>query len=449
MNHYFLLLDFGASYTKSSLLNITKGNLIAPLVFPAMKNIARLDGHYEISPADLTKQFLDICEHYTVMNASIEGVVICSQMHGFILLDQKNKPLTNYISWQDERSLKKIDGISSYEIITQQLGESFKQITGMYPRAGLPIMNVMHLCRSNDWSDKTIKLVTLPEWLALSHETSNHCVHETMIAGTGFFDINQKQISTVLVDMIKQHTRYQLTFNALAKEKDSAGHLVRPGKEITIYTGVGDHQCAILGAENTSDSISINIGTGSQVAQINGDLTLTDFERRPYFNNNYLLTRTHIPAGRALNLYFGFLKSVMKDVWSEVNKLTPDDILQSSLSIDLAFFQSAFNHTSGGMIKKISEDNFTLQNYLASVLKCFLLQYVPLINELRAMNPKAKCILSGGIPRKLPHLTKALACMINAEVRVATKTEETLAGLHTIATSILQTNASKSLFTIN
>ena len=48
------------------------------------------------------------------------------------------------------------------------------------------------------------------------------------------------------------------------------------------------------------DCVSLNLGTGSQLAILDRALDDDAVERRPYFDGAMLQAITHIPAGRAL-----------------------------------------------------------------------------------------------------------------------------------------------------
>jgi len=72
-------------------------------------------------------------------------------------------------------------------------------------------------------------------------------------------------------------------------------------------------------------------------------------------------------------------------------------VYNSNLDIDLNLFEQAFNYTGGGSISNIQEDNFTINNLLASILRNFVLQYKQFITD----ESKINIILVGGIPKKI------------------------------------------------
>lgn len=443
MSNIFLLLDFGASHTKAAMVNLDNGQISPLQTYPSLGNCVTKSGRYEISLAQIKKQFLEICAAaIQQLRQPLNGVLICSQMHGFILLDQSEQPISDYISWRDERSLEVIDGISTFDLVRDALGDRFQVITGMKPRPGLPFMNALHFFRENPHlQNKIYKIITLPEWLALAHEDSCHITHPTIQVGLGFHNIEAVNFpSEELLTCFATHTHTQLVFNPAPDTLEIAGYYHSASKGIPIYAGVGDLQCALLGADITEQVISINIGTGSQVSRLMGPL-LPQFERRPFFNKKFLLTQTHIPAGRALNEYVSFLTAVCHefcskniDIWSAFGALSKEDILGATLLFDLNIFESAYRYTTGGKIMGIKEGQFTVKNYLASLLKALLLQYADVALNISGPDIVDDYLFSGGITKKLPVLLDVFFDLTGKNIKSANvQYDETFLGLKILA----------------
>ena len=183
------------------------------------------------------------------------------------------------------------------------------------------------------------------------------------------------------------------------------------GKIINISIGYGDHQCAVLGANNSLSTTSINMGTGSQVSKI---ITKKEIELsgsnliqfRPYFNNNFLKCITHIPSGRVLNNYLNILEinTSLNTICDEVNNLNIKDIFNSTLNFNLAIFTDSFNYKKiNGVIDGITENNFIYTNYLSSLIKSYLNQYDEIIDmvEKNSKTKSTQIILSGGLSKQI------------------------------------------------
>lgn len=427
----YLLLDFGASRIKSAILS--DGQISDICSYGSVKPEIYGNSRYEIKLSNIKDTFFKIADS-SYKKKPFDAVLICSEMHGFALLNNNNEPVSNYISWKDERSADKSGGASSFEILSAKLGGSFFQKTAMKPRACYPIFNFFHMLRNNEiGKTKDIKMVSLPEWLCACGGNSSGIAHNSMSAGLGFYNIYTGSFDEELIKAATENS-VNLSFNEPSADITAGGTIEIQGKEIPVYTGVGDHQCAVLGAGNDETSVSVNLGTGSQVAIVSGKNDIS--EKRPFFNGKLLSVITHIPSGRALNKFIDFLESVnpSTDFWKEFDKITFDEVAASDLNIDLALFESAWNYSGGGAVSGINESNFNLKNYMASLLRCYMEQYKKAIESLSASGEYDKIILSGGIAAKIAVLKTYIGSITGCKVYIFENAyDETFAGLNKIS----------------
>lgn len=112
--------------------------------------------------------------------------------------------------------------------------------------------------------------------------------------------------------------------------------------------------------------------------------------------------------------------------------LTLDDIVQASLEFDLVIFSSAHGFSGGGSISKIMKNKFTLDNYMASLLKSYLNQYINILRKFDLTN--TDILLAGGIPQKLPVLKQYLEYQSLGNIFMQlSNIDGTLSGLSKIA----------------
>ena len=437
----YLLMDFGTTSTKSAVVDLETGWFSHVRSHAALSNCSDVTGHYEISPAALLDRFNGICaSYYRDLGIRFAGIAFCSEQNGFVALDEENHPLTNYVSWKDERSTEEIDGISSFDLVTKHIGADFKRISGWRPGAGLPVMNTVHLGRTGKLRGMA-KIATLPEWLALCSGDSTCVVHDTMIHCQGLYDVHHKKPSAEIVGVVEELSGVKCVFNPVAPAHAIAGYWHGPDAKIPIYAGVGDHQCAVLGACNVPRaSISLNLGTGSQVAMIDPPVIRDEFEVRPYFDSQVLGAVTRIPGGRALADFVRFLEDIcismgieVPDFWQRFSEIDRDDIEMATLDFDLAVFASAWGYTGGGSISNIAEGTLTLRNYLASLYRSWVQQYPKIMRFFDPDHAASRCILSGGAARRMSSLPRVVERLSGYETWPACEIDETLIGLRTIA----------------
>lgn len=427
----FLLMDFGASRIKSGISHDGEPPQSCDIgIYAACAPETTRDGKYEVSGRDLQAITQEIIGRYR-KTFDLDGILICSEMHGFALLDENDRPCSNYVSWKDERDA--VAGGAWFKSLTARIAvEEFLRITGMTCSPSSPVVNLC--CLLKDEKVGRAKVVSLPELLVAVSGQPTHVTHVSMAAGIGVVDINRMAISERVMGFVRDETGTELTVNEVA-----CGNLEPAGTimGIPVYAGVGDMQAALLGAGNDETTISLNLGTGSQVSCINGKTSFPGMEKRPFFDGRYVDAITHIPSGRMLNAYLGFLSSVnpSADFWGMLADCTPDEIGNAPLSLDLGVFRGAWNFTDGGCIRNIMEGNFTVRTFLASLLNSYVRQYETCI-RLFSDRDRRSIVLSGGIPGKLPALGRILAARTGLRIRDSKSREETLDGLARLSKSL-------------
>lgn len=392
MSKTYLLVDFGASRIKTAILS--RGSIMFVKEFSSIDAKINDNKYYEISAEKLKSFFLNLAQNQ-YKEYSYAGILISSEMHGFMLVDSKNKPLTDYISWKDERCLNE-ENIEEYNQFSNKFKSVFLKKTGLELKPCLPVTKIKAV--ANECKLKNFKVISLPEWLSCCSNLSLNIANETMSAGLGFFNIIDKKWDEEIIGYFKE---FNIEFNKVTDKIEIAGYFQYDNLNIPIFTGIGDFQAAISGAGCGKNIVNINLGTGSQVAKICN--TEGGIQIRPFFNNEKLSVITHIPSGRALNTYINFLKTINNDInyWKIIDSLNLEDVINSTLTFDLGVFSSAWNFSGFGKIDNILENNFTLQNFLASLLNSYLRQYVSALKEICKDNNFNKIIISGGIASKV------------------------------------------------
>ena len=148
--------------------------------------------------------------------------------------------------------------------------------------------------------------------------------------------------------------------------------------DIPVYSSLSDTDCVTESIQLSDNDILINIGTGSQV--------ITKNTRYSY-----------IPAGRSFLVFEELFNSLGLSIFDLFQQININDVLSSTLEINLNNFNQAHKYTNGGYIKLINEGSFNIKNVLGSILKEFVNQYSIYINKHECKN----IFLAGGIPYKL------------------------------------------------
>jgi hypothetical protein len=194
----------------------------------------------------------------------------------------------------------------------------------------------------------------------------NYCLVSGLFRGSGFFHVHEHHKNSTNVEAYESGLKL----------------LGRIGG-VRVYSALSDTECVIEAMNLTDEQIGLNMGTGSQAI---------------YKNNENTVIESYIPSGRSLLVFSKLFNELGFDMFSYMEKLTVDDIINSDLHIDLNVFEKARNYKNGGHIFQIKENNFNIKNMVSSVLRCYIEQYYEFI-ELAG---KTQVILTGGIPKKIP-----------------------------------------------
>lgn len=184
--------------------------------------------------------------------------------------------------------------------------------------------------------------------------------------------------------------------------------------DTNIFFPIVDTDCVIYSAQLIqSKNILVNMGTGSQVIYID--------------ELNNLKKHQYIPSGRSLNIFAKFFSELNINFFDHLCNLNLNDIISSTMQINLNIYPQAYQYNDGGLISKIYETNFTFKNFISSVLRCYLQQYEKFLIE-----PNNQIILlSGGIPKKIKTIQKYFTYKYpKSEVKlISNDIDETLIGL--------------------
>jgi hypothetical protein len=150
-------------------------------------------------------------------------------------------------------------------------------------------------------------------------------------------------------------------------------------REKIFLSCLGDTDCVLRSKHLSPGEFIVNMGTGSQIISCDEILSF-------------------IPSGRMLNVFYNFFNSLNLNIFNYINNLTVNDLLISDLKFDLSVFPQAVNFIDFGKILNINEHNFNIHNFLTSLVRNFLDQYIDYLSNKNF----SKVYLTGGIAQKVP-----------------------------------------------
>lgn len=432
-----LLVDFGATRVKCALWSHVRQQVLAVREAPAPHVIPDAEGRAE-APAEAYWQALEATAGALLADAPEAGQLwLCTEMHGMVLADPGADPAAQrYISWKDERASRGPASTLSRLVLQR---DRIAQLSGMQLRPGLPLVTLAHLAIHGARIDGQ-RLFSLADYLVWRGGEPDPGVHASLAAGTALFDVRTGTWSNELLACAGVAPDC-LRLPRIVPAGELLGHIRLAGRRIGVYGGIGDLQAAVHGAGFPELAPAIlNLGTGSQVLTATpgpvGDL-------RPGAAGHSFGAITHIPSGRALNVFAHFFDDCAAAAggqaffWSRFCALDTASVLAAPASVELGVFEAAWRYQGGGAIGSIREGSFDLACFLPALARSWLSQYAAALDQLDPQCRHARFLLAGGLSRRAPFILPVLEqlCGRSGQPAAGVTGEDTLDGLLALARS--------------
>ena len=419
-----LLLDFGATSIKSVFQ--TNGTLINESFFSTHSSSVQYGDSFS---SDLVvENFLKhVIAQYKICPFS--EIWLCSEMHNFTAYEQRKHLFSDFYSWRH------VTGKSL--AIKDQINQRYPHLkvdTGQTLHAGMPVLNFSEL---NGLSN-CYRLLTLPELIVQKLGNLSGKIDISMAASYGCYSLLKEEWELDLLEKIYPGLQIQLPSIFNLNEVPFLGDIKLEGKEIGVFGGYGDMQAALLGSSLDHKSVSINLGTGSQVAEQTMDIHSHDqfFDLKPFFGN-FLSAITHIPAGRSLE----YLNSKIfkdRDFWVNLNNITAESVLDfdKEIDFDLNILPNNWRYKENNLYLIKNSKLSTSDMYIA-LLKIFCNQYLDILDIFESDMAGKKIIISGGRLKNIPAVRDIfLGKFTNISIVEPETIDETLLGLNKISTRL-------------
>jgi sugar (pentulose or hexulose) kinase len=417
---HFLGIDIGSSFLKAAIIDPDGAGLAetARVPFPAF--LPGLPGtHREVDP----RAIMDAAEALLcdLARADCEGIVLCGQMHGFILVNARGEAISNYISWLDQRVTP-----AEFDRIAALVSEQERQEVGNEFRASIALAQLYWLRKHGELPSGQATPVSIADYVAGRLCQAAPFMDPTQAAAFGALRLATNEWHRDLIG--------KLGLDSLRwPEVRPSGSVVGCRQGVRCYVSVGDQQCALAGALLEEGELSINIGTGSQVAMLSRQLTASACQTRPYFSGRFLRTITHIPAGRALSALIGLLTDLggtPDDVWEKIAKAV-DAVPETDLRAAITFFPGPCG--SSGSLENLHEGNMDAGHVFRAVFESMARNYEMCARRLDPEHAAARIVFSGGVARQIAILRELTAGALQLPYRLSPHAEDTLYGLMVLA----------------
>ncbi len=437
-----IAIDCGASFIKGAL--IADGIIVRQkqMASPAVSNIDEI-----LSPVQIRTLFPMVRELLMQLADGQEEIKLCisNEMHGFLLAYEDGTPFTDYISWQKEYGSISVNGRSAIAILREERYAEDICYSGMPLRSGLPSCNLLYLNLAGilEKAERQLYFYTLGDYIVrmLSDTLSITC-HPTNAAATGLYDLRTGKWNPVL---IAASGGKDIIF---PKVGTNAAEFSLNDIRVTVLPAVGDQQAALLGAGLELDSdLSFNLGTGAQVSKLVPDYEdRGNYQIRPFFDNKYIKTIPHLPSGRALNVYFRFVKNLLsqfnaciedREIWTAIIR-AERECRQTDIKCRMTFFENPVTKETTGNIENISEYSLTTGSLFFAVFQSLADNFIWAAKEIEPdVSNVKRLIFSGGIAARFESVRERIIRSYGSSINVIIAENETLTGLYRYGDKII------------
>lgn len=328
----YIGLDLGSTYTKIALLDSSQILREKRLASPP-----RLRGdpdRFEVDAQLYFEQVLSLLEDFA--NSQTQGILISTQMHGWVLAGEDFHPLTPYVSWQDRIGARHLASIA------QRITPQDVEPAGVPLKPNLALCSLLGRMQEGFLVPQKARLCTLGGYL-IGRLTGRHICHMTNAAPTGLADVRNGGWNLPLV------SRAGLE-NLILPETALDIHPVGEWKGIPVYPDLGDQQTCAAGAGLEADHcLHISVGTAGLIGLLTKEWGCGRYEKRPWIQPGwYLRTVSGLPGGRDLAAMKDELATALpasvseENIWRLMTTLNADHLPAAACRIDQirAFYQT-------------------------------------------------------------------------------------------------------------
>ena len=262
---YYIGIDLGTSAVKLLLMDAS-GNI---------KNIISREYSLSFPHAGWSEQNADdwwkaTCDGLKELISGIDkkdvqGIGVAGQMHGLVILDDKDKVIRPVILWNDGRTAKETDYLNN-EIGKDQLSKW----TGNIAFPGFTAPKILWIKENEKENFSRIKKIMLPKDYINYKLTGAFVTDYSDASGMLLLDVKNKSWSKAMIDVcgIKEDMLPTLheSFDIIGELKSEVAEELGLSKTVKVVAGAGDNAAAAIGTGTVGNgACNISVGTSGTI----------------------------------------------------------------------------------------------------------------------------------------------------------------------------------------
>lgn len=400
-------IDIGTSKICVLVFDLEKFNTVAT---KSVNNTATVQNlpktHHEQDPIQTWELVVSLLDQMKESFSSVELITITGQMHGVMLLDQENQPVTNFITWRDTR----------YALV--ESSEAYSANNGCAIHVGYGSNTLLGILKESRLDVSRCKVCSITSYI-MGKLCNDYRMDETMAASFGVFDIinhrwNRAQLESLGLD---SHLFSEVAPSGIpiATVSSPLCKRFKLAEDVQVCSPIGDNQASIIGAIGFSKFGVINIGTSGQLSIPTDTFAYNpSIEVRPLPGYGYLQAYSSLCGGWSYAYLKDFCMDMLaqfgcilsdKQVYDRLDSLILRQMHAEGLQVDTLFLGTRENPEQRGTIRNIDTKNFTITNLAYGFIQGILKElHHPAIN----IDLVPFLVASGNAVRKSPFMKQAI-----------------------------------------
>jgi sedoheptulokinase len=242
----------------------------------------------------------------------IEGLALTGQQHGLVVVDAGLNPLTNLITWRDQRA-----ATVSARLPKHDYGPG----TGCFLHPGYGGLTLHHLIREGELPKGAYKALPITGFLA-ARLTGCSSIDETMAASWGILDVRSRCWHQPLLKLLAIPEELLPEVGTSGSPLGPVVHSSATGlvPQTIVFNPVGDNQAGFAGVGDLGGREAVvNLGTSAQISVFNPQYSFSpELETRPFPGSGFLRVYAALCGGWA----YGYLARFFRQVAEQIGGVT-------------------------------------------------------------------------------------------------------------------------------
>ena len=197
--------------------------------------------------------------------SQVAGISFGGQMHGLVILDEKDNVIRPAILWNDGRTTEETDYLNN--VIGK---ETLSKYTANIAFTGFTAPKILWVKKNEPENFARIKKIMLPKDYIAYMLSGSFCTDVSDASGMLVFDVQNKKWSKEMMDICgiteDQLAKIYESYEVVGTLKPEIAEKLGLSKDVKIVAGAGDNAAAAVGTGTVGDGMcNISLGTSGTI----------------------------------------------------------------------------------------------------------------------------------------------------------------------------------------